>query len=340
MKKIKTEDAVGEVLCHDITAIFENGFKGVLLKRGHVITEEDIPKMLDIGKYNIFCWDPAADEVHEEDAAIAICDVIGGDELIRSKPSEGKIGLTSAIDGLFCINHDALTAINKVKDYTVVCIAGYTPVTKGQKLCGARIIPLTTDRKNVDEAVKIAKDNYPVLSVLPYKPLKCAVIITGSEVYYGRIQDKFEPIMRSKLTKYGGQILGVTKCPDDLEMIISAIDDYKSKGAELICLTGGMSVDPDDLTPTAIRAKSTEFITQGVPMQPGNMLTMAYSGDTMLVGVPGASMHSAVTSFDLFLPRFFAGVKITHSDIEELGSGGLCWNCTQCHFPNCNFGRH
>ncbi|MBQ8025027.1 MAG: molybdopterin-binding protein [Oscillospiraceae bacterium] len=340
MKKMKTQDAVGQVLCHDITAILENGFKGVLLKRGHVITEEDVPRMLDIGKYNIFVWDPEAVEVLEEDAALAVSEVLCGDEILRSAPSEGKIGFTAAHDGLFCINHKALTALNAVPDYTVACISGYTPVRKGDKLCGARIVPLTTKRENVDRAVAVAKENYPILSVLPYKPLKCAVIITGSEVYYGRIQDRFEPIMTAKLQQYGGEILGVTKCPDDLERILAAIDEYKAKGAELICLTGGMSVDPDDLTPTAIRSRATAFITQGVPMQPDNMLTMAYSDDTMLVGVPGASMHSPITSFDLFLPRFFAGLRITREQIEELGNGGLCRGCKPCHFPNCGFGRH
>jgi molybdenum cofactor synthesis domain-containing protein len=232
-----------------------------------------------------------------------------------------------------------MSLINRVPDYTVACLPNNTKVTKNQKVCGLRIVPLVTKQQNVDAAVKIAKENFPVFEVLPYKRLKCGVIITGSEVYYGRIQDKFEPIMRSKLQSFGAEILGVTKCPDDLNMLSDAINSFRNQGAELIFLTGGMSVDPDDLTPTAIRQSGAEVITQGVPMQPGNMLTMAYLENTMLVGVPGASMHFKTTSLDVFLPRIFAGVKITKEEISGYGEGGFCMGCTECRYPICYFGR-
>ena len=339
MKKIPVEQAVGQTLCHDMTAILPNGFKGVRFKRGHVITEEDVPALLDIGKSHIFVWEPEADEVHEDDAAQALTEAICGPNLRYSGPSEGKFLITSAIRGLFCVNSEALRAINSVPDYTVACRPGHTVVSEGEKLSGARIIPLVTKRENVEKAVAIARENYPVFSVKPFLPLKAGVIITGSEVYYGRIQDRFEPIMRDKLASYGAEILGVTKCPDDLSMIRAAIDRFLSEGAQLILLTGGMSVDPDDLTPTAIRQSGAQLVTQGVPMQPGNMLTMAYAGDTMLIGVPGASMHSKVTSLDIFLPRIFAGERICRDDIAILGEGGFCMGCKVCHYPLCSFGR-
>ena len=177
------------------------------------------------------------------------------------------------------------------------------------------------------------------MQVLPYKPLKCAVIITGSEVYYGRIKDAFEPIMRKKVADLGGEMLGVEKCPDEMERILSAIEKFKAQGAELILLTGGMSVDPDDLTPGAIKRTGAEIVCRGVPMQPGNMLTIAYLDGTVLMGVPGASMHTPATSMDFFLPRIFAGLKIRPEDIAELGEGGLCMNCKVCLFPRCGFGR-
>lgn len=340
MRKIRVEDAVGETLCHDMTGISSEGIKGVMFKRGHVITESDIPALLNIGKVHIFVWEPDADEVHEDDAALELAEVICGDNVVYDKkPSEGKIQLSSAVDGLFRINREALRKINSVPDYTVACLPNYTRVTKNQKLCGLRIVPLVTKRKNVSAAVEIAKENHPVFEVLPFKALQCGVIITGSEVYYGRIQDKFEPVMRKKLHSFGAELLGVTKCPDDLDMLLGAINSFKIQGAELILLTGGMSVDPDDLTPSAIRQSGAEIITQGVPMQPGNMLTMAYLGDMMLVGVPGASMHSPITSLDVFLPRIFAGLKITKEEIPGYGEGGLCMGCTECRYPICYFGR-
>lgn len=339
MKKIKVEDAIGETLCHDMTAILETGFKGVKFRRGHVITAEDIPALLDIGKSHIFVWEPEADEVHEDDAAIALTEAMCGPGVKYSGPSEGKMQITAEIDGLFCVNREALHEINHVPDYTVACRPGFTPVSAGEKLSGARIVPLVTARANVETAVAIARENFPVLSVMPYQPLRCGVIITGSEIYYGRIPDAFESVMRGKLPKFGAEILGFTKCPDDLDAILAAIEAFRGRGAELILLTGGMSVDPDDVTPTAIRRCGARLVTQGVPMQPGNMLTVAYLDNTTLIGVPGASMHSPTTSLDIFLPRVFAGLELTREELIAHGEGGFCMGCAVCHWPICYFGN-
>lgn len=338
MRKIRVEDAVGETLCHDMTAILESGFKGVRFKRGHVIMVEDIPAMLDMGKSHVFVWEPKVGEVHEDDAAAAMTEAMCGENVTYSGPSEGKTSISSTIDGMFCLNREALKQINMVDDYTIACRPGYTRVSKDDKLAGARIIPLVTKRKNVNEAMRIAKENYPVLSVLPFKPLKTGVVITGSEIYTGRIKDAFEPILTEKLSGYGAEILGFTKCPDDLDMILAAINAFVLSSAELLLLTGGMSVDPDDLTPTAIRTTGAQLVTQGVPMQPGNMLTMAYLDKTMLIGVPGASMYSPTTSLEVFLPRVFAGIDITKEKIASYGEGGLCMGCKVCRYPLCWFG--
>lgn len=340
MRKIRVEDAVGETLCHDMTGISPGGVKGVMFKRGHIITQADIPALLNIGKNHIFVWEPDADEVHEDDAALALAEVVCGAHVVYDKKvSEGKIQISAGADGVFTINRDALKKINSVPDYTVACLPGDTRVTQGQKLGGLRIVPLVTKRVNVEQAVKIAKDSSPVFDVLPFKPLKCGIVITGSEVYYGRIQDKFEPVMRKKLASYGADILGATQCPDDIDMILAAVESFRAQGAELIMLTGGMSVDPDDLTPTAIRRTGADIITQGVPIQPGNMLMMARLGDVMLLGVPGASMYFPTTSLDIFLPRIFAGVAITKEEIAGYGEGGFCMGCAECHYPICYFGR-
>lgn len=338
MRKIRVQDAVGQELCHDMTAILESGFKGVKFKRGHIITQEDIPVILDIGKEHVYVWEPGSDEVHEDDAAIALTNALCGENLTISGPSEGKMQVNSACDGLFVLNSAALREINGVPDYTVACLPGYMPVSAGQKLCGARIVPLVTKRVNVERAVRIARENFPVMSVLPYKGLRTGVVITGTEVYTGRIKDAFEPILTKKLEKFGAVQLGYTKCPDDMDMILAAVRDFMDRGAQLILLTGGMSVDPDDLTPGAIRAVGGRFVTQGYPMQPGNMLTVAYKDDTVLIGVPGASMHSPVTSLDVFLPRVFAGVEIKAEDVASFGEGGFCMGCKTCTWPSCYFG--
>jgi hypothetical protein len=341
MRKIRVEDAVGQTLCHDMTAILADGFKGVKFPRGHVITEADIPELLNIGKAHIYVWEPEADEVHEDDAAIAVSKVLCDESIQISGPHEGKMQLTAAADGLFCVNGDALRAINQVPDYTIACRSNFTPVHTGDKLAGARIVPLVTKRSNVERAVALAVSNAPIFSVRPFRPLRCGLVITGSEIYHRRIPDKMEPIIVPKIKHLGGQYLHAIFCDDDIGMILGAIHQLREEGAELILLTGGMSVDPDDVTPTAIRSTGARVVTQGVPMQPGNMLTIAYCEDAVtLIGVPGASMHSPITSLDVFLPRVFAGVEITAEEIADFGLGGFCLNCPVCHFPNCNFGHH
>ncbi len=339
MRKIAVQDAIGQALCHDMTAISEAGFKGVKFRRGHVITQADIPELLNMGKTQIFVWEPEKDEVHEDDAARELVEVLCGDNLDCKGPSEGKFQISSAIDGVFLVNSEALKQINRVQDYTVATRKSFSPVTEGEKLAGARIVPLVTDRKNVDAAVKIAVDNFPVLSVVPYKIKKVGAIITGSEIYNRRIEDAFEPVLRKKLRRFGTDLLRVCVCDDKTEMIRAAIDEYVCEGIELILLTGGMSVDPDDVTPAAIRESGARVVSQGAPMQPGNMLTIAYLGDKVLVGVPGASIHSKTTSLDVFLPRIMAGIEVKREDITDLGEGGFCAGCESCRYPLCYFGQ-
>lgn len=338
MRKIPVEKAVGEVLCHDMTAILADGFKGVKFHRGHVITPEDVPELLKIGKTHIYLWEPEEGDVHEDEAAGRACKAICGENLILKGPTEGKIGVSSAIDGLFCLNREALKQFNALPDYTAATVRGFIPVKAGQPLAGVRIVPLLTKEETVKKAEAIGASFGPILSVKPFLPVKTGIIITGSEIYNGLIKDAFEPILRSKLAFYGAEVLGVQKCPDDLSFITNAIEAFIAQGARLLLLTGGMSVDPDDLTPGAIRRCSDTLVTQGVPMQPGNMLTIAYKGDTALIGVPGASMHSPVTSLEVFLPRILAGIKITPEEISGYGEGGLCMGCRECRWPVCPFG--
>jgi len=339
MKKLRTEDAVGQVLCHDITAILPGGKQGVLFKRGHTVRPEDIRPMLDIGKFHVFVWEPEADEVHEEEAARAVAELAAGANIAVSGPSQGKFVLSASTCGLYKVNREGLRLVNRVRDYTLASIPGDTPVEKGGVLAGARIVPLVTARANVEEAVRLARLYAPLFEVKPYLPVKVGIVITGSEVFYGRIPDAFEPVLRKKLQKFGAQILGVVKCPDDLSAIRAALNGFLEAGAGLVLFTGGMSVDPDDLTPTAIRESGADLVTQGLPMQPGNMLTMAYLNDTMLIGIPSAAIHSPATSLDVFLPRIFAGERIRPEDARDLGEGGLCLNCPVCHYPVCYFGR-
>ncbi len=338
MKKVNVENAVGMTLCHDITAMFD-GFKGALFKRGHVVTEEDIPRLLDIGKKHVFIWEENAGELHEEDCALRLAAMAPVEGAHYEGPSEGKMLLKADIRGQLRVDTNLLREINSIGDITVCTLPDHYPVEVGARLASMRIVPLVTKESRIIEAEKLCRGR-KLLDLRPYLPRKAGVIITGSEVYSGRIQDKFEPVVRRKLANYPGEILGVTICDDDLEMIVSAARRFLASGADFLIFTGGMSVDPDDLTPTAIRRLGVEIVTHGVPSQPGNMTLVAYLGDCAILGVPGAAISLPTTMFDVLLPQVYTGDRLTKKDLINLGEGGLCQQCKVCHFPNCTFGRY
>ena len=338
MRKIRVEDAVGVALCHDITAM-RTGFKGAEFKRGHVITEEDIPRLLDIGKKNIFIWDEDPNLIHEEDAALRMAAMAPVEGAHYTDPSEGKVLLISDTRGMFRVNTELLRKINRIGDITITTLRDHYPVEAGARLASMRIVPLLTEKTQIEQAEALCQKE-KLLDLRPYQPKKIGVIITGSEVYSGRIQDKFEPVVRAKMKQYPAEILGVTLCDDQISMIDEAANRYLELGADLLIFTGGMSVDPDDITPTAIRKLGADIITHGVPAQPGNMTLVAYKGDVAILGVPGAAISLPTTMFDVLLPQIFAGDKFTKEELIRLGEGGLCQMCKSCHFPNCTFGGY
>lgn len=338
MKKINVQDAVGMELCHDLTAM-RNGFKGALFKRGHIIREEDIPQMLDIGKKTVFVWEPEAGEVHEDDCARRMAAMAPVEGAHYTEPSEGKVLLFADRRGFFRVNRALLQRINAIGDITIATLPDHYPVEAGARLASMRIVPLVTK----EEQMLLAEEycgKEKLLELLPYQDKKIGVVITGSEVYSGRIQDKFEPVIRGKMTHFPGTIVGVTICDDDLDMIVAAARAHLEAGADFLIFTGGMSVDPDDLTPTAIRRLGADIISHGVPSQPGNMTLVAYLGEIPILGVPGAAISLPTTVLDVLLPPIFAGEKITKEDLLNLAEGGLCQMCKVCHYPNCTFGKY
>lgn len=339
MKKVRVEDAVGLTLCHDITAMYD-GFKGALFQRGHVIEAEDIPRFLDIGKQTVFVWEPDAGEIHEEDAALRLAAMAQVPGAHYEGPSEGKVVLRADTAGMLRVDRALLEAVNAIGDITIATLPDHYPVQPGMRLASMRIVPLTTQETQIETAEALCQGK-KLLELLPYQPKKAGIIITGSEVYHGRIQDKFEAVARRKLAPYPCEILGVTVCDDDLDMLTGAARALLDRGADLLIFSGGMSVDPDDLTPSAIRALGAEVVSHGVPAQPGNMTLVAYLGDAAILGVPGASIVMPTTIFDVVLPQVFAGQRFTKAELLRLANGGLCQLCGDaCHFPNCSFGRY
>ena len=338
MKKVKVEDAVGMELCHDLTAM-RDGFKGPAFKRGHIIREEDISEMLDIGKKTVFVWEENAGEIHEEDAARRLAAMAEVEQCHYTEPSEGKVLLIADRRGMFRVNKKLLEKINSIGDITITTLRDHYPVEAGARLASMRIVPLVTKEEQIIRAEELCEKE-KLLDLRPYQEKKVGVIITGSEIYSGRIKDKFEPVVRNKLKNFPSTIVSVSICDDDLDMIKRATEEALKKGADFLIFTGGMSVDPDDLTPTAIRQTGAKIITHGVPSQPGNMTLVAYLNDIAILGVPGAAISLPTTIFDVLLPQIFTGDKLTKEDLIRLGDGGLCQFCSSCHYPNCTFGGY
>lgn len=338
MKKVKVEEAIGLTLCHDITAM-RDGFKGAAFHRGHVITPEDVPALLDLGKRTVFIWEENAGEIHEEDCALRMAAMAPVPGAHYEGPSEGKVLLKADVRGQFRVDTELLRELNSIGDITISTLPDHYPAEVGARLASMRIVPLVTQEEQILRAEALCRER-KLMDLRPYKARKVGVIITGSEVFSGRIKDKFEPVVRSKLANYPGEILGVRICDDDLAMIVSAAKGFLDNGADFLIFTGGMSVDPDDLTPAAIRQLGAEIVTHGVPSQPGNMTLVAYLGNVAILGVPGAAISLPTTMFDVLLPQVYTGDKLTKENLIRLGDGGLCQQCKVCHFPNCTFGRY
>ncbi len=339
MKLIKTTDAVGHVLCHDMTQIIPGVTKDARFRKGHIVTEADIPVLLSMGKENLYVWELVPGMVHENDAAERLADLCQNDHMTRTEPKEGKIELRADCDGVFLVDSERLRAVNAQDEIMIATRHGNTAVHKGDKLAGTRVIPLVIEDEKLVIAETVAGAQ-PLLRLVPYTIRTAAIITTGSEVAKGLIEDKFTPVVVQKLENFGIEVVFHMLVEDDREKEIAAISAARASGAELILCTGGMSVDPDDRTPAAIRDSGARIVRYGAPVLPGAMLLVGYFEDgTPVLGLPGCVMYAKATVFDLLLPRIAAGVPITREDIGAMGEGGLCLGCTDCRYPVCPFGK-
>lgn len=338
MKKIKTKDAVGHILCHDITQIIKDVTKDTLFKKGHVVRAEDIEKLLSVGKDNLYVWECDENHMHENEAAEILCQICENKDMKRSLIKEGKIELFAEIDGLLKIDVNRLKELNSVEEIAIATRHSNTAVKKGDKLAGMRVIPLIISKEKINNVKEKFKDK-PLFELFPFHDFKVGIVITGNEVYYKRIEDTFGPVIEEKLKEYNLKSIGKVIVDDNQIKIQSAIEDFIKKGATMIICTGGMSVDPDDLTPSAIKAVGGEIISYGAPVLPGAMFLLSYKGEIPIMGLPGCVMYAKRTVFDLVFPRIIAKEKLSKQDLASLGHGGLCLNCNICTYPNCGFGK-
>ena len=345
MKVVKTKDAVGRILCHDITQIIPGQKKGPVFKKGHVVQAEDIPVLLSVGKENLYVWENEKGILHENDAAKILRDLCMGnsDMMEASEPSEGKIEIRAAKKGLLKIDSKRLLKLNSLGQMMLATIRGNIVVNAGDKIAGTRIIPLAIEEKKMRHARRIVGKE-PLLRILPFSPKKVGLVTTGSEIKKGLIKDSFGGVVKSKLLEFGAEVVGQTFPGDEAQAIKSDILSFADGGADIVLCTGGMSVDPDDRTPAAIRASGAKIVSYGAPVLPGAMFLLSYlrrgKKRVPVLGLPGCVMYAARTVFDLVLPRLLCGEKIRAKDLNALGEGGLCLGCAECRFPNCGFGAN
>jgi len=340
LKTIKVEEAVGIKLAHDITEIRPGEFKGPAFRHGHEVCSEDICHLQKLGKNHLYLLDLEDDEIHENQAASILARGLAGSGVTwRDDPREGKIGLHADIDGLLVVDATSLAAFNMIDEVMCATLHSHTLVKKGELVAATRAIPLVMPRAPVDRAAAIAACNGGVVSVKALRKARAGLVITGSEVYNGLIQDRFAPTLSAKIIALGSEVAGVTFAPDDEAMIADAIRGHLENGCDLLLLSGGMSVDPDDVTRKAIRLAGADEMTYGAAVLPGAMFLVAYIEGTPLLGVPACGLHHRVTVLDLVLPRILAGEKITKKELAFIGHGGLCMDCPECSYPHCPFGK-
>ena len=342
MKLIRTEEAVGQMLCHDMTQIIPGKFKGPLFRKGHIVTEEDIPLLLSIGKDHIYVWEVNENMLHENDAAEILYQICTGNSSLfrKTEVKEGKIEVIAEADGLLKIDRKRLYAVNSMGEMMIASRHGDTAVKAGDRIAGTRVIPLIIEKEKMEKA-KQATEGAPIFTLKPFVKKRIGLITTGNEVFLGRIEDKFTPVIKAKLAEYGAEVVFHRLSSDETEMTAGFIREAYEQGVDMVVCTGGMSVDPDDRTPAAIRAAADEIITYGAPVLPGAMFMLAYKGESRIpvCGLPGCVMYAKRTIFDLMLPRLLADDPITKEEIDMLGEGGYCLNCERCTYPNCGFGK-
>lgn len=340
LKKIKVEEAIGTKLAHDITEIRPGEFKGPAFRKGHTVCNDDICHLQKLGKNHLYLIDMDEDEIHENQAASLLAAGLAGEGIKwADNPKEGKIGLHAALDGLLTVDTASLAAFNMVDEVMCATLHNHTLVTKGELVAATRAIPLVMKRAPIERAAAIAGQNGSVVSVRSLRKARVGLVITGSEVYHGLIEDKFAPTLSSKITELGSEVSGVTFAPDDEEMIAAAIRGHLEKGCDLLLLSGGMSVDPDDVTRKAIRQAGADEVHYGAAALPGAMFLTAYIGEIPLLGVPACGLHHRITVLDLVLPRILTGERIGKKELAFVGHGGLCKDCPECSYPHCPFGK-
>jgi molybdenum cofactor synthesis domain-containing protein len=339
LKKVKLENAIGQVIAHDMTKVDPGKYKGPRFRRGHVVKEEDLPELRLMGKEHIYVLEGNDGLVHEEEAALRIARAVATPDFQLSQPKEGRVNIISPIHGLLKTDLALLKEINSIDNIVLAARHNNSVCQPGNIAAGTKIVPLLIEDEVLAGIEKLCAEKGPVFRILPFQKKKVGLVITGGEVFKGLIKDRFGSIIKTKVEALGSSIYRQTIVPDDEEIIGNTIKDMAGQGCDLIIVAGGLSVDPDDVTVEGVEKSGAEIISYGAPVMPGAMFLNARLGDIPILGAPGAVIFRQTTIVDLILPRVLAGESVSKEDIADFGNGGLCLECEACVYPICPFGR-
>jgi formylmethanofuran dehydrogenase subunit E len=334
--------AVGERALHDMTQIIPGQSKGAAFRHGQEIAVGDLCRLQQMGRQRVYVVGESSPDpawVHENEAALAFARAMAGDGVsFQGPPREGKIDLVAGCDGVLVVDAERLEQFNLIPGVMCASRQSYSVMARGRGLAGTRAIPLFLPRAEFLKAMAVLADG-PLFRVAAMRPAWVGILVTGSEIFQGLVEDKFIPIIKSKVEQFPCEVVQSLIVPDERRAIRDGIRELITTGADLVVTTAGLSVDPDDVTRRGLIDAGATDMLYGAPILPGAMTLLARIGSIPVMGVPACALYFKSTSFDLLLPRVLAGLPITRRDLAKMGHGAYCLSCKTCSFPKCPFGR-
>ncbi len=346
LRAVPVKEAVGSHVLHDMTRIVPGREKDAAFTAGQKLSAGDICRLQQMGRNRIYVQEGnrnLENWVHEDDVARTFARQMPGNGVeVEAPPREGKVNFRATRSGMLLVDTERLERFNLVPDVMCATRHTYSLVGQGTRIAGTRAIPLYLSRPGLLKALA-ALEGGPLFQVKPLRRAKVGILVTGTEVFQGLIQDRFAPIITDKVRQFHCDVVKTLLAPDDAAIIAQSVRELLSAGADLVITTAGLSVDPDDVTRRGLSDAGLQDTLYGVAALPGTMSLIGRingkNGGAQVLGVPACALFFKTTAFDLLLPRLLADVSITRLDLARIGHGGLCMECRTCIFPHCSFGK-
>jgi molybdopterin biosynthesis enzyme len=318
------DQAVGHILRHNLSG--PDGRKA--LSKGHRIAAGDLPQLAALGLEQVRVAVLEPGDVHENEAARRLAAAVCGPGVLARPPAASRVNLLAAADGIVRVDVAALLRINEIDGLTVATLPSHALARVRQRVATIKIIPFAVPEEELARAEAIGRAalaaRTSVIALSPLRQLDIGVILVGSRAARARIEAGVYPAIESRVVELGSRVLAVRYVESEEHVIAGTIGELRAAGAQLLIVAGETSImDRDDVTPQGIRLAGGRIEHYGAPVEPGNLLLLAYLDTLPVLGAPGCVRSRDVNIVDLLLPRLLAGEQITRRDIVELGHGGL-----------------